>query len=340
MAKIEKLHEALFYKTLKNGTVNCRLCPRLCAIQNQARGNCCVRKNIDGRLYSLVYGKPCSLSLDPIEKKPFYHFMPGQKTFSIATAGCNLHCMFCQNYTISQAWPEDIPFIEASPEKIIKEAQKLQSRIISYTYTEPTIFYEYMHDIAQSAKKEKMKNAIVSNGFINKEPLKKILPLIDAANIDLKGDADFYKKITGAWIEPILESLKMYKRKKVWLEITNLIIPNLNDSANQIRWLASWIRENLGKDVPLHFSAFYPTYKLRELPPTSLETLKKARLIAMSCGLNYVYTGNISFDEGSTTFCPKCRKAVIKRHGFEIWEINLKNGKCKFCGGKIAGVWK
>jgi len=263
MAKIEKLNEALFYKTLKNGIVNCKLCPRLCLIQNQARGNCGVRQNIDGKLYSLVYGKPCSLALDPIEKKPFYHFMPGQKTLSIATAGCNLHCLFCQNYEISQARLENIQFTEAPPEKIIKEAQKLQSKIISYTYTEPTIFYEYMHDIAQLAKKEKIKSAIISNGFINKEPLKKLLPLLHAANIDLKGDAEFYKRVTGAWIEPVLESLKLYKKEKVWIEITNLIIPNLNDSANQIRWLATWIKENLGSDTPLHFSAFYPTYQLK-----------------------------------------------------------------------------
>jgi len=340
MTRIEKLHEASFYKKLQGQTVKCELCPRFCVIANQARGNCGVRQNIEGSLYSLVYAMPCSVALDPIEKKPFYHFLPGRDALSIATAGCNLHCMYCQNWTISQGRPESVSSIYIPPEKVIENAKSSQARIISYTYTEPTIFYEYMQDIAALAKKEKMRNTIVSNGFINQIPLKKLIPLIDAANIDLKGDAEFYRKITSAFIEPVLESLKMYKKKKVWLEITNLIIPTLNDSPKQIKWLASWIRENLGKDVPLHFSAFWPTYKLKHLPPTSVESLKRARLIAMSEGLNYVYTGNVEDEEGSTTFCPKCKEALIKRHGFYTYEINLKNGKCKFCNKKIAGVWR
>jgi len=340
MPTIEKLHEASFYRKIKKDLVKCELCPRFCIIKNNDRGNCCVRKNIDGKLYSLVYAKPCSVALDPIEKKPFYHFLPGKGTLSIATAGCNLHCLYCQNWTISQQKPENVPSVNLPPEKVIEEAKKAESRIISYTYTEPTIFYEYMYDTAKLAKKERMKNTIVSNGFTNQKPLKNIIPLIDAANIDLKGDAEFYKKITSSFIEPVLESLKTYKKKKVWLEITNLIIPTLNDSPRQIKWLASWIKENLGKNVPLHFSAFWPTYKLTNLPRTSMESLKRARIIAMSEGLNYVYTGNVEDEEGSTTFCPRCKEAVIKRHGFYAYEINIRNGKCKFCKAKIAGVWK
>jgi pyruvate formate lyase activating enzyme len=339
MASIEKLHEASFYKKA-DSKVRCELCPRFCTIVNQGRGNCGVRQNIDGTLYSMVYGRPCSVALDPIEKKPFYHFLPGKDALSIATAGCNLHCMYCQNWTISQSKPEDVSSLHMPPEKVIETARNSEAKIISYTYTEPTIFYEYMHDIAVLAKKEKMRNTIVSNGFINPKPLKNIVPLIDAANIDLKGDAEFYRKITFSFIEPVLEALKIYKKKKVWLEITNLIIPTLNDSPKQIKWLASWIKENLGRDTPLHFSAFWPTYKLKHLPPTSVESLKRARLIAMSEGLNYVYTGNVDDEEGSTTFCPKCKKALIKRRGFYTYELNIRNGKCKFCRKAIAGVWK
>jgi pyruvate formate lyase activating enzyme len=337
---MEKLREALFYKQLKKDFVKCELCPRFCTIADHERGNCGVRKNVSGKLFTLVYGKPCSISLDPIEKKPFYHFLPGKETFSIATPGCNLHCLYCQNWQISQGRPETVQTIETSPEKAVGQAKGMQSNIISYTYTEPTIFYEYMYDIARLAKQEKMKNTVVSNGFINPKPLKQLIPSIDAANIDLKGDKEFYKKVTGAFIEPILETLKTCKKKKVWLEITNLIIPTLNDKPSQIKWLAKWIKDNLGKDVPLHFSAFWPTYKLKSLPPTSIETLKRARMIAMSEGLNYVYTGNIDDEEGSTTFCPKCHEPVIKRHGFYTCEINMRNGKCKFCNAKIAGVWK
>jgi len=340
MPSLERFHEALFYKQLKKDIVRCELCPRFCRIDDHDRGNCGARKNIHGKLYSLVYGKPCSVALDPIEKKPFYHFLPGKETFSIATAGCNLHCQYCQNWNISQCKPETVPSMNMPPEKVVGEAKGVQSKIISYTYTEPTIFYEYMSDIARLAKKEKMKNAIVSNGFINPAPLKRIIPLMDAANIDLKGDEKFYMNITGSFIEPVLKSLKMYKKNKVWLEVTNLLIPTLNDSVKQIKWLSSWIRENLGKDTPLHFSAFWPTYKLTQLPATSVETLKRARVIAMSQGLNYVYTGNVQDEEGSTTFCPKCHKPVIKRHGFYTYDIYLRNGKCKSCNAKIAGVWR
>jgi len=340
MPSLQKLHEALFYKKIRKDTVKCELCPRFCIINDHDRGNCGVRKNIEGKLYSLVYGKPCTIALDPIEKKPLFHFLPGKQTLSIATAGCNLHCMYCQNWQISQGKPETVPSTETPPEKVVGEAKGVNSKIISYTYTEPTVFYEYMHDIARLAKQEKMRNVIVSNGFINQKPLKQIIALTDAANIDLKGDAEFYRKVTGAFIEPILETLKTYKKKKVWLEVTNLLIPTLNDSVKQIKWLAKWIKENLGKDTPLHFSAFWPTYKLTQLPATSLESLKRARMIAMSEGLNYVYTGNVQDKEGETTFCPKCHEAVIKRRGFYTYEINIRNGKCKFCKAKIAGVWK
>ncbi len=332
--------EALFYKKMKNNVVQCQLCPHLCTIKPGERGKCRVRENQQGKLVSLVYGKPCSVAIDSVEKKPLYHFLPGEKTISIATPGCNLSCKHCQNYTISQAKPETIPSATLSPEKVVGEAEKNNCKIIAYTYTEPTIFYEYMLDTAKLAKKAGIKNIIVSNGFINPEPLKKLCPYIDGANIDLKSmNDDFYKKICGARLSPILESLKILKNKKVWLEITNLIIPTLNDKKEDIENLIKWVKENLGEEIPLHFTAFYPTYKLKNLPPTSLEILRKARDIAKKQEMLYVYTGNLPDDEGNTTFCPKCKEPVIMRKGFYVSENKLKKGKCK-CGKKLHGVWQ
>ena len=331
------LKEALFYKLIKGKLLRCSLCPRFCLIADGKRGNCGVRENKDGKLYSLVYGKPLSLNLDPIEKKPLYHFLPSEKTLSFGTAGCNLHCMYCQNYEISQCSPEKLPSTFMTPEEIVRACKEEKSRIISYTYTEPTVFYEYMLDTSKLAKKDEIKNVIVSNGFINQKPLKK-LNAIDAANIDFKGSREFYKKVAGAFIEPVQETLISLKKRNCWLEITNLVVPTLNDSEKDIRWLVDWIYENLGENVPLHFSAFWPTYKMRNIPSTSIEALKNARKIAMK-RLNYVYTGNFPDKDGSTTFCPKCKKALIRREGFNVIQNKIVNGKCS-CGEKIPGVWK
>jgi len=340
--KIEKVHEheASFYKKIKNKTVQCNLCPRDCIIKAGSRGNCGVRQNINGKLYSLVYGKPCSAALDPIEKKPLYHFLPGEKAFSIATAGCNLHCLFCQNWEISQGMPEQVSHLNLPPKKVIEETKKAGSRIVCYTYTEPTVFYEYMEDAAKIAKNENLKNIAVSNGFIQQEPLKKICKLIDGVNIDFKGNDHFYRKYTGAWVGPVLESLKTYKKNKVWIEITNLIIPGLNDKESDISWLINWIKENLGVNTPLHFTAFWPTYKLVHLHSTSIEKLRSARKMALKAGLNFVYTGNLPDEEGNSTFCPSCKKLLIKRIGLHISQNSIINGKCKYCNEKIPGVWK
>jgi pyruvate formate lyase activating enzyme len=333
------MKQALFYKKLKNNIVQCQLCPHFCTIEDGKRGTCEVRENEGGELISLVYGKPCSVSFDPIEKKPLYHFLPGQITLSIATAGCNLNCKHCQNWEISQARPEKIPNMPLSPEQVVKEAKKNKVKIISYTYTEPTIFYEYMLDIAKLAKKAGIKNTIVSNGFINPDPLKELCKYIDAANIDLKSiDDDFYKRICDGRVSPVLEALKILKEEKVWIEITNLLIPELNDGEKDIEKLVDWIKENLSDTVPLHFTAFYPCYKLSDLPPTKIETLKKARQAAMK-KLNYVYTGNIPDSDGDNTFCPKCKKPVIKRRLFSIIENNLNGKKCPSCNEKIDGIW-
>ncbi|MCS7134558.1 MAG: AmmeMemoRadiSam system radical SAM enzyme, partial [Candidatus Pacearchaeota archaeon] len=238
------MKEALFYRKINNN-VQCLLCPRFCVIKNGERGNCGVRANINGKLFTLVYGKPCSIAVDPIEKKPLYHFLPGSKALSIATVGCNFHCLHCQNYVISQAHVEDVPYIEASPEEVIKQAKISNAKSISFTYTEPTVFYEYMLDIAKIAKKERIKCNIVSNGFINPDPLKKLCPYIKGANIDLKGNASFYEKVCQARLEPVLETIKLLHKKKIWLEITNLIIPGYNDSIEEIKKIVSWILENL-----------------------------------------------------------------------------------------------
>lgn len=335
-----ELKEALYYRKFKNKFVRCNLCPRFCVIKHGERGNCGTRGNINGKLYSLVYNKPCSIAIDPIEKKPFYHFLPGSKSLSIATVGCNLHCAYCQNWEISQAKVEDIPYLETTPEQVVQQAKVKQTSTISYTYTEPTVFYEYMLDIAKIAKKEKLRNNIVSNGFINPLPLKKLCNFIDAANIDLKGNGLFYEKICQGRIEPVLEAIKILYQKKVWIELTNLVVPGYNDNIEEIKKMVSWILENLDNNVPLHFSAFYPCYKLTNIPPMQPEFLMKARVVAKNLGLNYVYTGNIADIEGSTTFCPQCNAKLIIRQGFYVKENNLIDGKCPYCKEKTAGIWK
>lgn len=334
------MKEALFYKKLKNEIVQCQLCPHFCTLKDSERGKCGVRENKKGVLYSLVYGKPCSLALDPIEKKPFYHFLPGQFALSIATVGCNLKCKQCQNYEISQAKPEEVQVREIKPKEIVEEAKKQNVKIISYTYTEPLVAYEYVLDMAKLAKKAGIKNTIVSNGFINPTPLKELCKYIDGANIDLKSIRDkFYREICEARVAPVLETLKILKEKGVWTEITNLLIPTLNDSEKDIKELVKWVKENLGTRTPLHFTAFYPCYKLSHLSPTPIETLKKARKISLQEGLEYVYTGNIQDEEGDSTFCPKCRKILVRRRLFSIIENNLKQGRCKYCNRKIDGFW-
>ncbi|MCX8194264.1 MAG: AmmeMemoRadiSam system radical SAM enzyme [Candidatus Pacearchaeota archaeon] len=339
---MNQLKEASYYKKLKNKIVQCQLCPRFCVIKPKERGNCGVRENMNGKLYSLVYGRPCSITIDPIEKKPLYHFLPGENTLSIATAGCNLHCLYCQNWRISQCRPEQVSFFEVSPEKVISEAINNGVKILSYTYTEPTIFYEYMLDISKLAKKHDndLKNTTVTNGFINPEPLIELCRYLDASNVDFKGTNAFYKKISEAWREPVEEALKIMQEKRVWFELTTLIIPGHNDKEKEIKEVINWVKRNLGLDVPLHFSAFYPSYKMLNVPSTKPEVVIKARKMAIKSGLHYVYTGNILDKEGSTTFCPSCSKALIMREGFFVKENKIINNRCPDCGEKIAGIWK
>lgn len=334
-------HEARFYQSHPDGSVQCHLCPRHCVVQDGLKGYCRVRENRGGKYYTLVYGQPCAANLDPIEKKPFFHVYPGAKAFSIATVGCNLHCKFCQNFDISQASPEETPVPYRSPETIVDMAVGRGAKVIAYTYSEPVIFHEYLTDCARAGKARGVESVIVSNGFINEEPLKALLPLVKAIKIDLKAfTQSFYARICDGSLRPVLDTLQRLSRSGVWYEIVNLVIPTLNDNPGDLQRLAAWIVKELGPDVPVHFTRYTPLYRLKNLPPTPGETLLNARAIAMKEGCRFVYCGNQPGMQGEDTFCPSCRKAVVKRYGFSVMENNLTGGKCKFCGTLIPGVWE
>ena len=329
-----------YFLALNNRRIQCQLCPRECLVANRERGFCGVRENRDGKYYSLVYANPCAVHVDPIEKKPFYHLLPTSTSFSIATAGCNFRCKFCQNWEISQTTSDETYNLELPPEKVVALAKKAGSRSIAYTYVEPTIFFEYMTDTASLARKEGILNVYHSNGFINPGPLKELCRVLDAANIDLKGfTEEYYSNMSQGHLAPVLQTLKTLKNEGVHLEITNLMIPTKNDDVDTVRKMCAWIKSELGADTPVHFSRFYPLYKLRNLPPTPVSTLEKSRKIAMDLGLEYVYIGNVPGHEGERTFCPRCKKLLIVRQGYSVGEVHLNKGKCKFCGKPISGIW-
>jgi pyruvate formate lyase activating enzyme len=327
------MKEAMFYKKLKGKKVQCVLCPRNCIIGEGQTGFCKVRKNIGGVLYSLVYGKPVSIAVDPIEKKPLFHFAPGTQCLSLATVGCNLACRFCQNWEISQEFGE-VHGRETSPEEIVRMAKDYNVEGISYTYTEPTIFFEYAFDIMKLAKKEGFYNMWVSNGYTEPEVIKKMSKYLDGINVDLKGNDEFYRKLSLApkGVNPVFESLKTYKKFGVWVEVTNLIIPRHNDSKEEISKLVKWVKANLGVDTPLHFSAFYPQYNLTDVEPTPVETLERAFEIAKSEGLRWVYVGNIYGHKLESTWCWKCGELLIKRMGFSVESFA---SECPKCGEKV-----
>ncbi len=329
-----------FYTPFEGGDIQCELCPHRCRVSRGKRGLCRVRENRGGKYYSLVYENPCAIHPDPIEKKPFFHVLPGTVSYSLATAGCNFQCKFCQNWEISQASPEDVFSYDVPAEMIVKKAKESGAHSVAYTYVEPTVFYEYMVEIAELTKKAGLLNVTHSNGFINPIPLRNLCKVLDAANIDLKGFSEsFYRELCSGTLHPVLETLKILKQEKVHLEITNLMIPTMNDEVSSIREMCLWIKKELGPDTPIHFSRFYPLYKLRTLPPTPVSTLEKARAVAFSAGLEYVYIGNIPGHEAENTFCPKCKKKIIQRTGYMVGEIHMKAGKCKFCGKPIPGIW-
>lgn len=331
---------ALHFTPLGGKEIQCELCPRRCRVVPGRRGFCRVRENREGKYYTLVYGNPCAVHLDPIEKKPFFHVLPGTASFSIATAGCNFHCKFCQNWEISQASPEDLYNYDFPPEMVVQKAKEMNARSVSYTYVEPVIFYEYMLDTGYLVKEAGLLNLCHSNGFINPGPLRSLCRVLSAANIDLKGFRDsFYRKLCSGGLDPVLETLKTLRKEKIHIEITNLVIPTENDELAAVREMCLWVKKELGANTPIHFSRFYPLYKLQSLPPTPVSTLEKVRSVALSTGLEYVYIGNVPGHEGENTFCPNCRKRIIRRIGFMVGETHLVKGKCGYCGKPIPGIW-
>ena len=333
-------HEARWYEKLAGGLVHCQLCPNSCRLPEGKIGLCRARTNIGGTLYSLVYGQVASVHVDPIEKKPFFHVLPGNEAFSLATPGCNMRCLFCQNWEISQAFPWEVATTATTPEAVVAAALRSGAKAIAFTYSEPTIFYEYMLDIAKLAKAKGLKTLVVSNGYISPEPLKELLPYIDAYKVDFKAfDPKFYTEMTGGSLEPVLQTMKIIRAQGVWLEIVNLLVTGQNDNEEQVRTLARWVKENLGDDVPLHFSRFHPMHKLANLPPTPIENVVRAREIAIAEGLKYVYTGNIPEAAGDSTYSPKTEQIVIERKGYFVVRNDLTNGLAPD-GAKIPGVWQ
>ena len=332
--------KASYYSRLSNRRVQCTLCPRSCIVSSGQRGFCRVRENREGEYYTLAHSNPCAVHIDPIEKKPLFHFLPGTAALSIATAGCNFTCSNCQNHDISQARPDDTVNIYLPPEDVVALAIRYETPTIAYTYTEPTVFYEYMLQTAKLGRRKGVLSIYHSNGYISKDALGELAQYLDGANIDLKGFSDsFYQEVTGGMLAPVLESLKILKKSNVWLEITNLVIPTKNDSSAMIRDLCDWVSAELGRDTPVHFSRFYPQYKMQNLPPTPVETLRRAAEIAHESGLDYVYIGNVPGIDEENTICPACGKRVIERTGYHVNSFELEGGNCRFCGMEIAGRW-
>ena len=334
------MKEAMFYDKLSDDFVKCNLCSHRCKIADSKRGICKVRENNGGLLYTHVYDKVISRMVDPIEKKPLFHFLPGSNAYSIATVGCNFRCLNCQNYDISQM-PRDLEGKiigeKTTPKDIVNEAKRRGCQIIAYTYTEPTIFYELAYETAKLASKEGIKNVFVTNGYITAEALEEILPYLDAANIDLKSFSDdFYKKICGARLQPVLDSIQLHKELGIWIEVTTLIIPNLNDSEKNLRKIAKFLVD-LDAGIPWHVSRFYPTYKLLDHSATPVKTLRLARDIGKEEGLKHVYQGNVR--EGEDTYCPNCGEILIERFGYQVIKNRIKESKCPKCGTEVRGVW-
>ncbi len=320
--------------------VQCLLCARECRLREGERGECGARVVQNGDLRSLVYGHPAAVHVDPIEKKPFYHFLPGSRAYSLGTAGCPLHCEFCQNWQLSQSMPEEHrgPFTPAAD--VAREAQAHQAPVIAFTYNEPTVFAEYLCDIARAARPLGVRCVAVSCGFMNQAPLAEMCEVLDAIKIDLKGfSEDFYRRVAHAELRPVLRAIEQIARHGTHLEIVNLVVPTLNDSEAMLGRLAGWLVDAVGPDVPVHFTRFHPDYRLLNLPPTPARTLELARAIARERGLRYAYVGNLPGHPGNHTSCPKCGKIVVRREGFFVEEIQVRDGKCAFCGEPIAGVW-
>jgi len=336
----EHTHEARWWEPMADGRLHCYLCPRHCHIGEGQSGFCFIRKNEGGRLLQLGYGRPAAIQVDPVEKKPLNHFFPGTRIFSMGTAGCNMGCFFCQNWDISKAKADQVSAADLSPSQVVALALQYGCPHLAFTYNEPTIWGEYVIDIAKIAHDHGLNTVMVSNGYVTREAFFDIYQHIDAANIDLKAFTEkFYSKITLTHLEPVLNTLKWLRHEtNVWFEVTNLIIPTLNDDESEFKQLCEWMLNNLGDDVPLHFTAFHPDFKLRDKPPTPPETLHRARRAAMQMGLKYVYEGNI-FSDGANTICPGCKKVIVRRSWHSVLTNQLKEGKCAHCGTAILGVF-
>ena len=328
------------YKKLSNRKVVCGICPNRCILAEGDRSVCRSKVNADGKLYSLTYGNPCAANIDPIEKKPLFHFKPKSKTFSIATAGCNFRCLNCQNYEISQAKPQEVRTIELYPQDVVKETQRAGAECIAYTYSEPITFYEYMIDTARIAKENQIYNLFISNGYINRKPLMELCEVLDGANVNLKSlSDDIYRKLNGGRLQPVLNTFKTLHEQGVHFEMTNLVVPGYVDDDDMVKEMCQWILTNLGPDYPLHFLRFFPRYKLNRIPPTPVSTLERLRKLAIQEGIRYVYLGNVPNHEGTHTYCHNCKKLLIKRQGYFIPRYNLVGNQCKYCNTVIPGAW-
>lgn len=332
--------QARYYENFRADRIVCGLCPNACQLSPGDRGVCRSRVNIDGRMYTLTYGNPCAVHVDPIEKKPLLHFKPASRAFSIAAAGCNLRCLNCQNWQISQARPEDINHYELFPDEVVPAAKSAGAASIAYTYTEATTFFEYMIDTAALARKQGLANLWISNGYINTAPLLDLCRVLDGANVNLKAFSDaVYRKLNGGRLQPVLDTFRTLHQQKIHFEITNLVVPGYTDDEKMVKQMCGWIMEALGPDHPLHFSRFSPQYKLNRLPATPVAALTRFREIALAQGIRYVYVGNVPGHEGVHTFCHHCRKLLIERNGYQLGAFNLDNGRCRFCRTPIPGVW-
>ena len=334
------IREARYYKKLDNKKVQCLLCPKQCVVSNNKRGYCEVRENQNGIYKTLVYGRLCTIHQDPIEKKPLFHFLPGTTALSVATAGCNVDCKFCQNWNIAQVRPEEISFRYVSPEELVNITKYYKSPTIAYTYNEPTIFTEYICDTASAGREKGIRSVMISNGFIKREPISDLCNVLDAIKIDFKAFSEkFYREIVSGAMKPVLDTMVFIKERGKWLEIVNLVIPTHNDDKNQIKEMCKWIKQNLGPDVPVHFTRFHPQYLMKNLPPTPVKTLEMAYNIARDAGINFAYVGNVPSHPAENTICPSCGKILIERTGYFIRSNNIINSKCRFCQTSIPGVW-
>lgn len=332
--------EAKFYRKLQSSQIKCELCPRECTVADGKRGHCGVRENREGTFYSLVYARVCAAHVDPIEKKPMFHYLPGTAAFSLATAGCNVNCKFCQNWEISQSRPEEIPADYAPPQRVVELARQYECPTIAFTYSEPVVFSEFLMEVADAGHEAGIRSIVVSNGYMGKEALKTAYGKMDAVKIDLKSFSEsYYRQVVGGQLKPVLDSLVTLKEIGKWLEIVYLVVPGLNDGDQEFRGLAQWIKANLGVDVPLHFTQYHPGYLLTNRPVTPVAMLERAKAIADTEGLHYVYIGNVPGHPAQNTYCPQCRGLLVGRVGFTAGQMLIRNGNCPFCMHPIPGIW-